>query len=82
MSEYIDPEKLRHSIEWWKHEKRTNANNLADIADFCIYLTESEFQRTIDAKDMDDDKYIFMSVIRLGMVFGLFFTITRVVMGL
>ena len=82
MSEYIDPDKLRKSIEWWKHEKRTNANNLADVADFCIYLTESELQRTRAAKDMASDRYIFMFVIILGVVFGLFFTITRVVMGL
>ena len=82
MSKYIDPEKLRKSIEWWKHEKRTNANNLADVADFCIYLTESELQRTIDAEDMIAQQYIFRFVIILGVVFGLFFTITRVVMGL
>ena len=78
MSKYIDPDTLRKSIEWWKHEKRTNANNLADVADFCIYLTESELQRTRYAEDMDDDKYSFIFMIilcMLGAVLGFFLSL-------
>ena len=82
MSEYIDPEKLRKSIEWWKHEERTNAHGVAHLAYVCIYLAEIELQRTIDAEDMASERYIFRFVIILGVAFGLFFTIARLVLGI